>query len=72
VFFWRRDTAEYVEQYGVTLPEAFLVHAAENAWTAPTISAEASLKAEWAIYRYYQQELDESLWPTEPGIDRST
>ncbi|MFI1003189.1 hypothetical protein ACIP10_29700 [Streptomyces galbus] len=33
-FFWRLDAADYVEHYGVALPEEFLAHGTARQWTA--------------------------------------
>jgi hypothetical protein len=32
-FFWRLDAADYVEHYGVALPEEFLAHGTARRWT---------------------------------------
>ncbi|MFE1913512.1 hypothetical protein [Streptomyces anandii] len=37
-FFWRLDTADYVECYGIGLPEEFIVHGASRQWIAPALS----------------------------------
>lgn len=37
LYYWRLDTADYVEHYGVELPAEFVEHARANDWTPPTI-----------------------------------
>lgn len=43
-FYWRRDTAEYVETYGTGLPPAFMEHGARLAWRAPSLTDEEVLE----------------------------
>ncbi|MBQ0853219.1 hypothetical protein J8N05_34200 [Streptomyces sp. BH-SS-21] len=37
-FFWRRDAAEYVERYGIRLPDAFMKQGREKGWTGTALS----------------------------------
>ncbi|NEA46713.1 hypothetical protein [Streptomyces sp. SID10815] len=37
-FFWRLDAADYVEHYGIELPEEFIVHSTARQWIAPVLS----------------------------------
>ncbi|MEW2289553.1 hypothetical protein [Streptomyces sp. NPDC047841] len=37
-FFWRLDAADYVEYYGIGLPEEFIAHGAARQWIATTLS----------------------------------
>ncbi|KUJ36171.1 hypothetical protein ADL25_34190 [Streptomyces sp. NRRL F-5122] len=39
-FFWRLDTADYVEHYGIELPEEFISHGDSGQWVAPVLSRE--------------------------------
>ncbi|MEV0253787.1 hypothetical protein AB0H82_05840 [Streptomyces sp. NPDC050732] len=43
-FYWRRDTAEYVETYGTGLPSAFMEHGARLAWRVPSLTDEEVLE----------------------------
>jgi hypothetical protein len=42
-FYWRRDTAAYVEHYQVTLPADFMEHVEEQDWTCPAVPPERVL-----------------------------
>ncbi|MFE7538046.1 hypothetical protein ACFU67_27670 [Streptomyces rhizosphaericola] len=37
-YYWRRDTAEYVETYGSLLPAEFIRHGAAHGWTVPPLT----------------------------------
>ena len=37
-YFWRLDAANYVEQYGIGLPDHFLRHGRRLQWLTPTVS----------------------------------
>ncbi|POX62774.1 hypothetical protein C3492_13840 [Streptomyces sp. Ru62] len=37
-FFWRLDAADYVEHYGIGLPEEFIAYGTERRWIAPALS----------------------------------
>ncbi|MEU9350721.1 hypothetical protein AB0D65_06800 [Streptomyces griseoloalbus] len=39
-YYWRRDTAEYVETHGTSLPSAFMDHGATMEWRAPSLTEE--------------------------------
>ena len=39
-FYWRLDTADYVERYGTGLPEEFMYHGRKLQWRAPAVSPE--------------------------------
>ena len=39
-WYWRIDTADYVEHYQVALPAEFIEHMRALAWTCPTITRE--------------------------------
>jgi hypothetical protein len=47
-YYWRLDTADYVEHYGVGLPEDFLRHGRSLGWSMPPMSPEDAL----AVDRY--------------------
>lgn len=36
-YYWRRDSAEYVERYGIGLPEQFLVLGRSLGWSVPKV-----------------------------------
>ncbi|MGW1878798.1 hypothetical protein [Streptomyces sp. NPDC001975] len=39
-FFWRLDAADYIEHYGIGLPEEFLSHGAARQWVPPVLTRE--------------------------------
>ncbi|MGW5068040.1 hypothetical protein ACWEQJ_18300 [Streptomyces cyaneofuscatus] len=39
-FFWRLDAADYVEHYGIGLPEGFISHGNSRQWIPPVLSRE--------------------------------
>lgn len=39
-FYWRLDSADYVERYRTGLPEEFMRHGRKLQWRAPTVSPE--------------------------------
>ncbi|WP_328502158.1 hypothetical protein OG828_22810 [Streptomyces sp. NBC_00457] len=39
-FFWRLDAADYVEHYGIELPEEFISHGNSRQWVPPVLSRE--------------------------------
>jgi hypothetical protein len=49
-YYWRRDTADYVEHYGIGLPDSFLCHGRALQWLAPTLSPEDVLKIDQYLY----------------------
>jgi hypothetical protein len=49
-YYWRRDTADYVEHYGIGLPDDFLRHGRALAWSAPALSPEDVLSIDRYLY----------------------
>ncbi|MFI9646307.1 hypothetical protein ACIHAA_08445 [Streptomyces sp. NPDC052040] len=45
-FFWRLDAADYVEHYGVGLPEEFIAHGTARQWIAPVLSREKVIEVD--------------------------
>ncbi|MET8786152.1 hypothetical protein ACGFYM_40765 [Streptomyces sp. NPDC048231] len=39
-FFWRLDAADYVEHYGIGVPEEFISYGDSRQWVAPVLSRE--------------------------------
>ncbi|MCH0561410.1 hypothetical protein [Streptomyces sp. MUM 16J] len=39
-YYWRRDTAEYVETYGTQLPPEFMEHGTKKGWRTPSLTSE--------------------------------
>lgn len=39
-FFWRLDAADYVEHYGIGLPEDFIAYGESRHWIPPVLSRE--------------------------------
>jgi hypothetical protein len=39
-FFWRLDAADYVQHYGIELPEKFIAHGDARQWAPPVLSRE--------------------------------
>lgn len=62
-FFWRYDTADYVEHYRVALPRDFLDHGRQLAWEPRQLSAQDARDIETYLSDYYQAGFDTSLWP---------
>jgi len=59
-YYWRADTAEYVEHYGVGLPEEFLAHGRALSWRPPRLSPDV----EHGVNRYLEKhvrKIDEVL-----------
>ena len=55
-YYWRHDTAWYVEEYGVSLPYAFLAHAEELQWQVPALTEEGILEIEaYLVLRFPSQ-----------------
>lgn len=64
-FFWRVDTADYVEHYQVALPSEFLRHGSSLKWEpAPLSPVEVDL-ADDEVASFYQSAADEALWPSD-------
>ncbi|MFE1199809.1 hypothetical protein ACFW6E_45175 [Streptomyces olivaceoviridis] len=45
-FFWRLDAADYVDYYGIGLPEEFIAHGAERHWIAPALSRDEVIEVD--------------------------
>jgi len=43
-YYWRRDTAAYVQHYGVSLPEEFLANGKRRNWMPPVVEPEDVLR----------------------------
>lgn len=43
-YYWRRDSAEYVERYGIGLPDEFLQLGRSAEWSVPTVDRDALLR----------------------------
>jgi len=43
-YYWRGDCADYVQHYGVGLPNDFLRHMERLEWTTPVVSPERALE----------------------------
>src|SRR5262245_53802873 len=43
-YYWRSDAAEYVERYGVALPQDFIEHMRSLEWRCPKLTAERFLE----------------------------
>jgi hypothetical protein len=42
-YYWRRDCADYVEHYGIGLPQKFLEHIRKLNWETPAVSKQRIL-----------------------------
>ena len=51
IYYWRRDTALYVEHYRVALPEDFVEHARSLEWVCPEVSSERVLEVDHFLQR---------------------
>jgi len=49
-YYWRNDTAWYVEEYGISLPYTFLAHAEALHWRVPTLAEERVLEIDTYLY----------------------
>ena len=63
VYFWRLDTADYVETYGVGLPAGFLAHARSLRWTPPIPDQDRVQELEQELIDYYREGRDLDLLP---------
>lgn len=54
-YYWRRDTADYVEHYGVGLPEEFLRHGRSLGWVARPMSQEDILAADQYVMEHIRR-----------------
>lgn len=52
-YFWRQDTAQYVETYGVALDPQFLEQAAQRGWRAPPISQSEVIELDRYLFAYF-------------------
>jgi hypothetical protein len=52
VYYWRFDAADYVEHYGVKLPDSFLCHGRALQWVAPAVSPEDVLLIDKYLYEH--------------------
>lgn len=56
VYFWRRDTAEYVENYGVALPDDFLEHGRALGWRSTELTREQVIEVDdYFVWRRSQR-----------------
>lgn len=62
-YFWRGDTADYVEHHRVGLPFEFLLHAAERDWQVPPLTAAQVRDADVWLEDFYRASFDAALWP---------
>jgi hypothetical protein len=51
-YYWRVDAANYVEHYGVGLPDSFLCHGRALQWVAPAVSPEDVLLIDKYLYEH--------------------
>jgi hypothetical protein len=70
IYFWRMDTASYVETYHVKLPHDFLVHGRSRGWTPTTLSETEMIDADRSIVSYYRNKqrenrVDPESWAVE-------
>jgi len=61
-YYWRSDTADYVEHYGTGLPEDFLRHGRALGWVARPMDPEDVL----AVDRYLREHVRELGPPMDP------
>jgi hypothetical protein len=66
-YFWRWDTAEYVESYGVALPLEFEFSRSEAGWRPRQLTRDEVIDADRQITDFYRASLDEALWPDTSG-----
>jgi hypothetical protein len=62
-FFWRADTAEYVEHYLVSLPDAFIVHGRQAGWIPRVLDRQQIIEADRQVSDFYRASFDDRLWP---------
>lgn len=60
-FFWRADTADYVEHYGVALPVEFLAHGGASGWSAEPLSRGQADALEDELAEFYASGGDRDL-----------
>jgi hypothetical protein len=52
-FYWRRDTANYVERYRVALPTALIEHMEHRKWIAPVLASNQVLEIDEELERRF-------------------
>jgi hypothetical protein len=67
-YFWRMDTADYVDAYRVALPDEFLLRRLEVGWDRCVLTRQQMIDADRVIADFYREGLDENLWPDD-GCD---
>lgn len=55
VYYWRLDTADYVEVYGISLSDDFLKFGASRRWIPPVIDAETEAALDQEIMSRFQR-----------------
>lgn len=61
VYFWRLDTADYVETYGVGLPAEFIAHGRALGWTPLVLDRDRVQELEQELIDYYREGRDRDL-----------
>jgi hypothetical protein len=51
-YYWRVDAADYVEHYGIRLPDSFICHGRALQWLAPAVSPEDVLLIDKYLYEH--------------------
>ncbi len=62
-FFWRMDTADYIDAYRVALPDEFLLQRLEAGWSQRVLTRQEMIDVDRFIADFYREGLDEKLWP---------
>ncbi len=62
-FFWRMDTADYIDAYRVSLPDEFLLRRLEAGWDRRVLTRQEMVDADRLIADFYREGLDDNLWP---------
>jgi hypothetical protein len=68
-YFWRVDTADYVEHYRVALPDGFLRHGAARGWAPTTLTSSDTALADEEVAEFYRAGSDSLLWPDRSSED---
>jgi hypothetical protein len=50
-YYWRQDAADYVEHYGIRIPDEFLTHAEHLGWKSPPLTPERILSIDAYLRR---------------------
>lgn len=58
-YYWPLETADYVEEYGVALPEEAIEHMRAHRWVPPDLDEATDLR----VYRYLRSELARPVLP---------